>query len=187
MKKVIATLESAAPYGQSRYYKVEKLEKESDKDYEARTWRNRLHVDEKGEVFIPPMAFKHCLAQAAKYLSRKIPGKGTQTYTKHFEAGVMCTDPVGLGIDVDAVPGLWLFVPANGTPGGGKCVMKCFPRIDHWRADVSFHVLDETITKAVFTEHLIEAGKFIGIGFFRPRNRGYWGRFEVVKVKWGAK
>lgn len=184
MKKVIAHLKSTAPYGQSRHYMVDKLEKESASDYKKRTWRNRMHVNGDGMVFIPPTAIKNCLAEAAKYLSIQIPGKGKSTYTKHFEAGVMCMDPIQLGIKADDVQGLWLFVPADGKRGSGKRVDKCFPVIPSWEADVVIYVLDETITKDVFKKHLEEAGKFIGLGFFRPRNNGFYGRFAVESVKW---
>ena len=184
MKKIVATLKSTSPYGQSRHYVVDKLEKESAADYEKRTWRNRMHVDEKGEVYIPPTAFKNCLAEAAKYLGIQIPGKGKSTYTKHFEAGVMVVDAVPLGVKGEDVQGLWLFVPADGKRGSGKRVDKCFPVIQSWQAEVTFYVLDETITESVFKQHLEEAGKFIGLGFFRPRNNGFYGRFEVEKVKW---
>jgi hypothetical protein len=186
MKKVIATLQSTSPYGQSRHYVVPKLEKESAADYEARTWRNRMHVNKDGEVYIPPMAFKNCLAEAAKYLGMQIPGKGKSTYTKHFEAGVLVMDPVHLGIQAEEVSGLWLFVPADGKRGSGKRVDKCFPVIQEWKADVVFYILDETITEAVFRQHLEEAGKFIGVGFFRPRNNGFYGRFTVEKIKWNV-
>jgi hypothetical protein len=184
MKKVICHLKSTAPYGQSRRYVVDKLEKESAADYEKRTWRNRMHVDGDGMVFIPPTALKNCLAEAAKYLGIQIPGKGKATYTKHFEAGVMCMDPIPLGIKGKDVQGLWLFVPADGKRGSGKRVDKCFPVIPAWEADVVVYVLDETITKDVFKQHLEEAGRFIGLGFFRPRNNGYFGRFTVESIKW---
>lgn len=58
------------------------------------------------------------------------------------------------------------------------------PRIDEWSGDVTFYVIDEIVTEDVFTRHLEGAGKFIGIGFFRPRNNGFWGRFGVEKVEW---
>ena len=51
-------LKSTSPISFSRGYQVEKLDREGDDAYETRTWRNRLHVNEEGNVFIPPMAFK---------------------------------------------------------------------------------------------------------------------------------
>ncbi len=186
MITAIATLKSVAAYGQSRNYEMDvpKIEKESAKDREIRTWRNRLHVTAEGKVFVPPMSFKNCLSEAAKFISQQIPGKGKATYTKHFEAGVLVPEPLVLPIDAEKVEGLWLFVPASGRRGDGKRVWKCFPVIKEWSGDVTFLILDETITKEVFTYHLEQAGKFIGIGFFRPRNNGYYGRFSVEKVQW---
>jgi hypothetical protein len=184
MKTAIASLESVSPYSQSKFYEVPKLEKESHAAYEERTWRERLHYTKDGEVYIPPMAFKNCLSEAAKYLSIQIPGKGKSTYTKHFEAGVLVTDPVMLGIKKDNVDGLWLHVPSDGVRGGSKRVKKCFPVIHQWKGDVTFFIMDETITQEVFKNVLEQAGMFIGIGFFRPRNNGFYGRFKVNNLKW---
>ncbi len=184
MKSVLVTLKSVSPYTQGRFHNTPKMEKESHDDYEQRTWRNRCHVDKDGMVFIPPMAFKNCLAEAAKYLSIQIPGKGKATYTKHFEAGVMVMDPVVLGIKKEDMEGMTLFVPADGRRGGSKRVLKTFPTIQEWTAQVQFYVLDETITEDVFKYHLEQAGKFIGVGSFRPRNNSFHGRFEVVDIKW---
>lgn len=177
-------LESLSPYGQSKYYETPKKDGETSKDYEARTWRNRCHVDPDGFVFIPPMAFKNGIAEAAKYMSLQIPGKGKATYTKHFEAGVMVVEGVRLQVKKEDVDGLWLFVPASGRRGDSKRVSKCFPHVQKWKGTVEFHILDETITEEVFAKHLEMMGKFIGIGFFRPRNNGYFGRFKVNKIDW---
>ena len=183
MKTYKARLKSKSPYSQSRHYTVDKLEKESPADYERRTWRNRMHVTANGEVYIPPMALKNCLQDAAKFLSIQIPGKGKATYTKHFEAGVMVVDEILLGIKADDVVGEELFVPSDGKPGGGRRVEKVFPLIPSWEADVIIHVVDETITADVLKRHLDEAGTLIGMGRFRPRNRGFYGRFDVVSLK----
>ena len=184
MKTAIVTLTSVSPYSQSRHYSVPKLDKESAADYEARTWRNRLHSNESGNVIIPPMAFKNCLSEAAKYLSIQIAGKGKATYTKHFEAGVLCIEPVVLPVKVADVSSECLFVPADGKRGSGKRVEKFFPVIHSWSGQVTFQILDETITRDVFETHLVEAGKFIGIGRFRPRNNGFYGRFTVKVNSW---
>lgn len=186
MKTAVATLKSLSPYSQSRYYQTPKLDREIPKDFEARTWRDRLHTlpDPDTRVFIPPMAFKNSLAEAAKYTSRQVPGKGKSTYTKHFEAGVLVVEPLILPIKKADVPGQWLFVPADGVRGSGKRVEKCFPVIHEWQGDVTFLIFDEIITESVFTQTLEDSGKFIGLGFFRPRNNGYWGRFEIQNIKW---
>jgi len=184
MKTAIVKLRSVSPYSQSKHYTTEKLPKELAKDYEARTWRDRLHVNKDGNVFIPPMSFKNCLSEAAKFLGIQIPGKGKSTYTKHFEAGVLVTDALDLGIKAKDVEGEWLFVPSDGIRGGGKRVDKCFPVIHEWSGEVTFYVLDETITEEVFLQHLEQAGAFIGVGRFRPRNNGFYGRFKVESVKW---
>jgi hypothetical protein len=153
-------------------------------EHEEATWRERMHVDANGIVFIPPMSFKNCLAEAAKYKSIQIPGKGKSTYTKHFEAGVMVCEPLSLGIKGADVAGEWLHVPSDGRRGGTTRVSKCFPVIPSWEGTVEFLILDELIDADVFRAHLEDAGRFIGIGRFRPRNNGFYGRFEVLDVKW---
>ncbi len=129
MKTVIATVEGVSPYSQSKSYEVDKLQGEGPDDYERRTWRNRLHVNDKGQVFIPPMGYKNALAETAKFLSISIPGKGKSTYTKHFEAGVLAVEPAYLGVEGKDVQCERLFVPSDGRPGGGKRVYKYFPVI----------------------------------------------------------
>ena len=183
MRTIIAHLKSVSPYSQSRHYEVEKLPKEGPDKFEERTWRERMHANEQGFVYIPPMAFKNCLSEIAKFLGEQIPGKGKATYTKHFEAGVLVMDPILLPIKKADVPGEWLFVPADGKRGSGKRVKKCFPIIHEWSGDLTAYILDETITLDVFEKHLREAGNFIGIGRFRPRNNGFYGRFKVESVK----
>lgn len=185
MKSYEVSLKSKSPYSQSRHYsdaEVPKLEKEGADAYERRTWRHRMHRDASGEVFIPPMALKNCLAEAAKFLSIQIPGKGKATYTKHFEAGIMVMDPIMLGVQADAVPGEELFVPADGKRGSGRRVTRVFPLISSWTGSTIVHVIDETITDDVLRAHLIEAGNLIGMGRFRPRNNGYYGRFSLVSM-----
>ena len=184
MKTAVAVLESVSPYSQSRYFQVDPLPNEGKDDYERRTWRNRAHVNDSGLVFIPPMAFKNCLSEIARYLGMQIPGKGKSTYTKHFEAGVLVTDPLVLDVKEADIKGEWLFVPADGKRGSGKRVTRCFPVFPKWSGNVTFHILDETVTQDVFRHHLEQAGAFIGIGRFRPRNNGYYGRFKVAGLKW---
>jgi len=180
MKTCMVRLESVSDYSQSRYHNTEKLEKEAPEDWEKRTWRNKLNLTSDGHVFIPPQAFKNCLSEAAKYLGMKIPGKRNATYTKHFVSGIMVTDPLILPDTAENVRGEWLHVPSTGVRGGSKRVLKCFPVIRKWGGEVVFYILDDTVTEKIFEYHLEQAGKFVGIGRFRPSNNGYYGRFKIA-------
>lgn len=183
MKTATCKLKSLSPYNQSRQHFTEKKDKETHADWEERTWREKGHYDAKGESFIPPMAFKGCLAESAKMLGISIPGKGKSLYTKHFKAGVMVTDPVGLGVKKSDVEPQWVSCDPQGRKGG-MGVLRAFPHYESWEGEVVFHVLDDTITEEVFERVLKEAGSFVGIGQFRPANGGYFGRFEVESVEW---
>lgn len=186
MKTVLATIEGVSPYSQSRFYEVEKLNegKELPEDYKDRTWRNHLHTNEAGEVYIPPMAFKNCMSSAAKYRGEQIPGKGKRTWTKIFESGLMVMDYVYLGIKAEDVKSETLFLPSDGIRGSGKRVKKTYPVIHKWSCSVTFYVLDELITQDVFKSHIETAGRLIGIGRFRPEKNGFYGRFDVKKIAW---
>lgn len=200
-KVVIAKLKSISPYSQSKHYVLDKKSGESAGDFEKRTWRERLHVNEEGFVFIPPMALKNCLSEAAKYMSIKIPGKGKATFTKHFEAGVLVVDPIVLPVRKEDVDGEWFFIPSDGKRGGGSRVDKCMPKIPKWEGSAQFHILDNEVLNSIpapegmepicptasgemtaFEFHLRQAGGFIGIGRFRPRNNGFYGRFTVEAI-----
>ncbi len=184
MKRAIVSLQSLSPYGQGRKFTTPKRPRELDRDYEERTWRDRCHVTEEGYVFIPPMAFKNCVRDAAQYVSEQIPGKGKATYTKHFLQGVQVFEGVILPVKKEDIDGTWVFVPANGQRGDGKRVDKCFPTIPAWSGEVEYFILDDIITEEVFHRHLILAGQFIGLGVWRAQKGGLWGRFQVKDVAW---
>jgi hypothetical protein len=186
MKTVQFTIEGVSPISFSAPIKSEKDTGEAHDDFEKRTWKERLHVDDKGIVFIPPNMVKNCMSEVAKYLSETVPGKRNATYTKHFEAGLLCVTPMTLGVKADDVEGEWLFVPSDGKRGGGKRVWKCFPFIPAgWKVSGELILLDPILVAKPekVREYLEHAGKFIGIGRFRPRNNGYYGRFEVTEFK----
>jgi hypothetical protein len=192
MKTVSFTLVGIAPLGFSRPIQSVKETGEADAAFEQRIWREKMHVDGKGQVIIPPQNLKNCLVEIAQYLSESVRGKGKATWTKHFEAGVMVTEPMPLRNDknepimADDVEPVRVFVPSDGRRGGGKRVHKMFPVIkEGWRCSGQAHLLDprlQTETERV-EQYLVHAGQFIGLGWFRPRRNGYYGRFRVEGFK----
>lgn len=184
MRRAVCRLLSRSPYSQSRYIQEKKPRDESHADFEKRTWMQRCHYNEEGYVYIPPMSFKNCLTEAAKYKSIQIPGKGKSTYTRHIKSGVMVINPLVLPYTKDTIQCEWLHVSSTGIPGGSSRVEKCFPLIPKWEGDVEFLVLDDIVTEDVFEDHLRDAGSFIGVGRFRPSNNGFYGRFSVESIQW---
>jgi hypothetical protein len=184
MRIVQFEIVGVTPYSQSKAVFEKKATGEGADTFEERTWRQRMHTNSEGLVSVPPMAIQHMLADCAKYCSDTVPGKGKATWTKHFDAGVSVVDmfPILPHITPDDVACERLFLPSDGVKGSGKRVMKCMPMIWPWGIKGEIILLDPLLTahpEQVET-YLNHSGKFIGLGRFRPRNGGYYGRFNVA-------
>lgn len=188
MLKCEFDLVGVAPISFSAPIQSTKKTGETHDAFEDRTWRERTHRDERGMAFIPPQALKNCLSEAAKFLGESVPGKRGSTYTKHFESGILVVDPMPLGVKADEIPGERLFVPPSGKRGDGKRVWKTFPTLAKWKVHCVLYVLDPVLLDKPdkVKEYLGHAGKFIGLGRFRPRNNGFYGRFNVENFKSSA-
>jgi hypothetical protein len=162
---------------------------EKDSVYEERVWRERIHVNPAGSVFIPSMAIKNTIEGASQYLSENIEGKGKATYTKNIRAGILiAVSPVLLRKDGKAmtladVKPERVFVPSNGKRGGSTRVWKIFGDFFDWHAEVEIHLIDRLLIddSERIEKYLSHAGTFIGLGRWRPQNGGLYGRFKVTK------
>ena len=192
MLTINVKIEGTAPIAFGAPIRAPKETGETHDAYEQRTWRERLHEDPEGYIFIPPMALKNCLSEVAQYLGESVKGKGKATYTKHFVTGILVTDPMpvfngdGKRIKAADVEPLRLFVPADGKRGGGKRVWKNFPTIPTpWSATATIYVREPVLIDKPekVEEYLSHSGKFIGLGSLRIRNNGYFGGFKVTEFK----
>lgn len=167
---------------------TEKLDTETHGQYEERTWKEKVHVTEKGDLCYQPFALKNALEAAAKWLSLKIPGEGKKTFTKRFACGVlvidqlMLTDHEGRQLTMKDVEPRRLFVPSDGQRGSSRRVERIFPTITEWMSDVVIHILDDKISESVLSRHLEACGNFCGFGSMRVGNGGINGRFAVSDI-----
>lgn len=182
------TISGITPMTQSRQHDEPKLEGESMNDYDIRTWRSKLTVDTrngKKTIVIPVHGVHQCIAAAAKYSKRQIPGQGKATWTAKFTAGISLLDHPALNIDPDSVSAITISANADGVRGSGKRVPRRFPVIPAgWTTTFDVLILDPIITKDVFVEMMELAGIFVGLGQFRPQSGGTNGRFQVKSVEW---
>lgn len=175
------------PYSQSKILDTEDLpplEKEKPDEYDARLWIEKASFDEDGNVVIPQMAMKMAVDEAVKRLNIGIKGRGKSTYTKFFVAGQICEADIPIGVRRQDVKCVKVWANADGVRGSGKRVKRRFPYYPEWSGVARFAILDEVIPKAVFEQAVIEAGRLVGIGRFRPEKGGYLGRFIVDRCDW---
>jgi hypothetical protein len=180
------------PLSFGKHHDEPHLSNEKELAYEKRTYSEKLHFADTGELFVPAMMAKKSLDAAVKRSGEKVPNRRGATYTKFFESGCIPDGdfPLTCGgqpILKANVKGEKLFVPSDGVAGSGKRVTKYFPRIPEWEVTGTFAILDNIIDPDTFKRMLKHAGTFIGLGRWRPANAGLYGRFAVYKVIWNGK
>lgn len=182
-------IKGVTPYSQSRM--IDPIEfpklndgKESFDEYDERLWREKASFDQDGGVVIPAMGLKMAVDESIKRLNIGIKGRGKSTYAKFFVAGQICESDVPIGIAKDEMESIVVWANSDGVRGSGKRVRRKFPYHRKWAGEVRFAILDDIIPKDVFQKAVIEAGKLVGIGRFRPEKGGFLGRFTASNFKW---
>lgn len=180
-------LESVTPYSASRNYHndVPKLSEESAEAYDVRTWRHHAHVNEDGVIIIPGVCFAHAVKDAAQKRGDRIPGKGTKTYTATFDTLEVRGD-INTLVRLDEVRGVTISCDPQGRRNGPKRVPRRFPMVDSWSGVLEFLIWDDVLTETVFAKTIADAGLLIGVGRYRPKNRGFNGRFIMRECEWRA-
>lgn len=182
MQRYTAHLVSSSAYAQGHYHNAPKLERELHDAYEERTVYSKMHTTPDGDIFIPPMAFKKCLEDTARYLKMQIPGRGKETYTKNFVQGVICSEPVFLRQTKDDAYIEKVFTLSQPGKANGGRVWKYFPVLKQWEGDLDIFVVDEMITKDILQKHLNLGGQITGVGVWRPQRGGMWGKFSCTAL-----
>lgn len=178
-------IEGTSPYSQSKKHEEPKLAKETPDDYEARTWREKCTVNDKGNIILPGSAIKQSIDSAASLLSLKIPGKGSKLYTKLFYTGIAVFEDLDLQVPKGEVEPIKLYVHANGQRDSGSRVYRYFPIIPApWGGEIDVLVIDDTIPNEIVEKVIVAAGRAIGVGRSRPQMRGMNGRFRIKSFAW---
>ena len=186
MRDVIIKIEGLTPYSASKHVAESLLKGEKKDDHEKRRWREKMHADDQGNVFIPGVSFKLALDETASLLNEKIPGKGNQTYTGQFQTGVVAMGDLDLGIKSDSVKAISIFAHANGKRGPGTRVTRWFPFIPTWGGDLHMRIFNDSLNEEVFERFFIQSGLLAGVGRGRPKTGSPAGngRYRPVSFNW---
>lgn len=132
-----------------------------------------------GVIYTPADHIRGSLVNAAKDL--KVKGKGKATYSKMFGSMVQVSPEAIkhnlLEFDVHTKRGV--------NPSTKGMVIIRRPRLKEWELDFEL-IVDNEIPLAVLKEAMDRAGRYVGIGDWRPEKKGIHGKFIVsrfVEVK----
>jgi len=186
MRDVLIRIEGTTPYSSSKHFEENKLKGETNDEHERRRWREKAHVDDSGVVYVPGVAFKMALDEAASILNEKIPGKGNQTWTSQLATGVVAMSDLSLGIRIEDVKAKDFYCHANGKRMPGTRVTRWFPYIPTWGGDLQMRVFNDTIPQEIFERFFEQAGLLAGVGRGRPitKSPAGNGRFRPVSFQW---
>jgi len=178
-QKVEVTIEGTTPILFNRFRDVA-IEGKSKKRTGAQAdldIEDKLYKDEKGKVMLPSVYIKNCIVEAAKQF--KIVGKGKSTYSKLVASTI---DVMPFYIDFESGKYEVFRISAVNPMTKGR-MMTERPKFNKWSASFEIILNDEAVPVSVMNEILEHAGKYVGVGDWRPEKKGMFGKFMITSFK----
>lgn len=145
--------------------------KKYDDEEEARL---RVYKDADGDFAHPAESFPKALVKAAA--GKKI---NKAHATQLIKAGVFIAEPYCKILDAKGKPIKNYAIDRRSVVVGKARVLRCRPCYSHWRMEVPLEIDMAILSKEIVKEILMLAGRFPGIGDYRPEKGGAFGRFRV--------
>lgn len=156
-------------------FDVQWVEKHATQDWEKEALQ-KLYIDADGTIYQPANHLEQTMIEAGKKI--RVKGQGKATYSKLFGSMLI--------IEPDAIPhmnqkyeihkGLVVIPSTKGR------IMRYRPMFKEWGLKFSM-LAEEEIAASVIKEALEIAGKYSGLGDWRPAKKGKFGKFQVVSFK----
>lgn len=151
------------------------VEKKASTDWEAEALK-KLYINSKGTIYQPATHLERALIEAGKKI--KVKGQGKATYSKLF-GSMISVDEFEI---VHKKQSYGIHKSLVVIPSTKGRIMRYRPIFNEW--SLEFHISgEEEITPAVIKEGLEIAGKYVGIGDWRPEKKGKFGKFQITKFK----
>lgn len=148
------------------------VEKKANTDWEKEALK-KLYVDSDGNLYVPSTHIERSLIEAGKKI--KVKGQGKATYSKLFGSMISIQEfEILHEITQYEIHKTLVVIPS--TKGR---IMRYRPMFKNWK--LCFHIeADEEIAADAIKEALEIAGKYVGIGDWRPEKKGKFGKFQVT-------
>lgn len=130
-----------------------------------------------GPCYIPAEQIRGALINAGSYVKAKVGGRSKSM--KQIVAAMFMVSP-----DEIIIPEYSAIDKRSAVNKNVKArVIVVRPRWNQWSAEFTLSVDEDSITKETIQQIIEYAGKYVGIGSFRPTNNGMFGRFELTEIK----
>lgn len=179
MEKINVTIEGTTPilFNRFRDTAIEGKSKKRTGAMEESDIEDKLYLDEKKKVQLPAVYLKNSITEAAKQF--KIQGKNKATYSKIVGSSV---DVMPFYIEFKAGKYEVFRISAVNPMTKGR-MMVSRPRFNEWSASFQVILNDSQVDSSVIKEIIDHAGKYVGVGDWRPEKKGMFGKFMVTSFK----
>ena len=148
------------------------VEKKASTDWEKEALQ-KLYIDSNKNIYQPSTHIERALIEAGKKI--RVKGQGKATYSKLFGSMVSVEEYEILHI----IPKYEIHKSLAVIPSTKGRVVRYRPIFKEWK--LKFHLLfEDEISVDVIKEALEIAGKYSGIGDWRPEKKGKFGKFQVT-------
>lgn len=166
-RKFKIVLKGVAPLLINRFISEEKSRK---KEYvPADECKKKLYINSKGELYVPTTMIKAAMISAGSDFAFK----GKKTYKQFIKSGIFFDSE-----EAKLTPQKYS-IDERPVQIGDARVLGWRPRFDNWKIEFTMNVIDEFIGSTTLKDILSAAGKYKGIGSYRPE----FGRFIVASIE----
>jgi len=179
MEKVNVTIQGTTPilFNRFRDVAIEGKSKKRTGALEQSEIEDKLYKDEKGKIQLPAVYIKNSITEAAKQF--KIVGKNKATYSKIVGSSV---DVMPFYIEFESGKYEIFRISAVNPMTKGR-IMVSRPKFNKWSATFQIVLNDSQVDVSVINEILEHAGKYVGLGDWRPEKKGMFGKFMITSFK----
>jgi len=155
----------------NRFYEVEKTKKRGARRDPKEEARLSLYLDKEKNICTPSIHIEGALIKAAA--DYKMPGKGRKTFKDAVRSGLIVEPELIVHKNQE-----WV-VDRRPAVVQRSRIMRSRARLDDWELEFNILVFDERITKSILREFLETAGRYMGLGYYRPK----FGLFKIMEFE----
>lgn len=155
---------------------------ERDDINKADAVRAEFHAHKNGKYFIPANQIIGSLINAGKYVKGKV-GTSTKTMTDTVAAMFNVVNEKD-GEELSLSPQKYEIDKRSAFNRNVKArIIVIRPKWKNWSSTFILKVDNDSLTAQTIEAIIEYAGRYVGIGSFRPPNKGPFGRFEIESFK----